>query len=100
VFRQIRMNRWRAEATPQQIEAAIAALGELPAKVAELRGLVRARDLGLEDDTFDFVLITDFDDRAAYERYMSHPAHREIVQGLILPILESTSRVHYEWEPD
>lgn len=94
MFRQIRMNTWRDDAPEERIKEAIEALREIPGQVPEVRGWFQsesaARDRG---DDFDFVLVVDFDDEEAYERYLHNPVHMRVVNELIKPLLERTVRI-------
>ncbi len=69
------MNRWRRDASPEAIRAAIAALAELPGQLDGIRRWEQAERLAEDDDEFDFVLSIGFDERETYERYLEHPAH-------------------------
>jgi len=93
MFRQVRMNRWRPDASREAVEAAIAALAKLPSKIPSIRGLQLHESAADEGDDFDFVLIIDFDDEQSFEQYLQNPEHLRVVQGLIAPILESTKRI-------
>lgn len=95
MLRQVRMNRWRDDAPPERIEAAIAALAELPGRIPELRGWYAAPSREGDDD-FDFVVVADFDDEAAYARYLRHPEHVRVVSELVRPLLATTVRIRCE----
>jgi heme-degrading monooxygenase HmoA len=93
MFRQIRMNRWRADAPEGDVRNAIAALATLAAQIPEVRGWYQAETASAGDDDFDFVIVVDFDDEQAYQRYLRHPAHIHIVSRLVRPVLASTVRI-------
>lgn len=94
MFRQIRMNTWRAGTPRARIEEAIAALIEMKDQVDEIRGWFHAESTATDGgDDFDFVLVVDFDDEAAYQRYLNNPTHMRVVNELIRPILDRTVRI-------
>jgi hypothetical protein len=93
MFRQVRMNKWRADATEESIKEAIAALGTLADQIPEVRNWYQAETVSAAGDDFDFVLVVDFDDEQAFERYLQHPAHVHVVSTLVRPILETTVRI-------
>ncbi|MBI3467291.1 MAG: Dabb family protein [Planctomycetes bacterium] len=45
---------------------------------------------------FTHGLIVRFQDKAALEGYLPHPAHQEVVQGCIRPIIEDVIALDYE----
>lgn len=73
-------------ATEAEIQAVIAGLNALPAKIAEIRDWSLVQDLGKRDGSFRYCLIAHFDDMAAMERYLAHPEHVKAVERA-LPIL-------------
>jgi hypothetical protein len=94
MFRQVRMNRWRADATEDGIREAVAALATLPGQIPDVRNWYQGE--AMDGDDFDFVLVMDFDDEQAFERYLQHPAHVHVVSTLVRPLLERTVRIRCE----
>ncbi|MFC6356642.1 Dabb family protein [Luethyella okanaganae] len=91
---------WKlAESDPSeraaQAERIVAALEALPAQISDIRSLqVGVNSIGPERN-WDVVLIADYDDAAALERYQVHPAHLPVV-GLIKPLTAERSCVDFE----
>jgi len=55
------------------------------ALVGVVPGLLRAEvgiDIFHRDDSSDVILICEFDSRASYEGYSTHPAHQAIVEAI------------------
>ena len=52
-------------------------------------------DAGLAEGNFDFVVVADFDDEAAYGRYASHPAHVALIRDRIRPFISERVAVQY-----
>ncbi len=63
------------EADVAALESGLAAL---PAVIPEIRGYDFGRDRRPER-TFDFALVSTFDDEAALERSKPHPRHQEVL---------------------
>lgn len=54
-------------------------LGRLPAIIEEIREFVFGRDVVRSERSFDFALVSSFDDLQAMERYQVHPDHQKVV---------------------
>lgn len=62
--------------TPEPVIAqAIGLLNALPAEISEIRSWAISEDEGKRPGSYRFVLIATFDDLAAVDRYIEHPAH-------------------------
>jgi heme-degrading monooxygenase HmoA len=99
VFRQIRMNRWRADVPAQDVRAAVAALATMLDQIPDVRAWHQAESVSADDD-FDYVVIVDFDDEQAHQRYMQHPEHVRVVTNLVRPLLASTVRIRFTLDPE
>lgn len=89
--------RWDGHATAEQKAAAIAGIEGLTGSIPEIGSLAVGPDAGLRDDNFDLAAVVDFEDRAAYEVYASHPGHLEMLAELVRPILAERVAVQYEF---
>ena len=89
--------RWNGDASSEQKAAAIAGIEGLPDSIPEIRSLAVGPDAGLRDDNFDLAAVVDFEDRAAYEIYASHPGHLDMLAELVRPILAERVAVQYEF---
>jgi hypothetical protein len=87
---------WTAEATEAQIDGVLSRLAELPAQIPQIRRYEFGRDLGFSEGTWDMALVADFDTKADWEAYLSHPTHRSAVTEATGPITEELIRVQYE----
>jgi hypothetical protein len=93
VLRHVVCFKWNDDATSGQIHDAERGLRSLPDQIAEIQRYELGADAGLSDDTYDMVLLAEFDDDADFRRYTSHPQHRLVVDAMISPILSSIVRV-------
>lgn len=75
-----------SDATSEDAVAEITrALKGLPGEIPQVRAYEVGADLGLSEQTWDYAVVADFDDRASYEAYRDHPEHRRVVAELITP---------------
>lgn len=80
-------------ATDAQKLAMAEALMGMPKKIPQIVALSCGADLGLAGGAnHDFAATVDFADAAGYELYAKHPAHVEVIQNYIKPILLPGSR--------
>lgn len=96
MFRHVVVFRFKAEATDAQKVALRDDLAALPGQIPELRRYVFGDDAGLADGNFDFAVVADFDDVAAYRAYAEHPAHQSLIADRIRPILAERVAVQYD----
>lgn len=75
--------------TEAQLEAARAALVELPSLIPEIRGYRFGSDAGLVPGNDDFAVVADFDDADGYRTYAVDPRHLDVIERLIRPITAS-----------
>ncbi len=71
----------------------------LNALVGVIPGLISMSlkpDLGLVEDHWDVVLVSEHDDNAALEGYQAHPAHQEA--GAFIRSVTSSDRVTVDYE--
>jgi hypothetical protein len=55
-------------------------LGSLPAKIPEIKGYEFGRDVLHTERSYDFALVSTFDDLEAMKRYQVHPDHAAVVE--------------------
>ncbi len=57
-------------------------LAGLPARIAEIKHYEFGRDVVQSDRSFDFGLVSEFEDMESLERYRTHPYHMAVVNQL------------------
>ncbi len=80
--------------TAEQLDALADALAAIPFE--RRRAFVAGRDLGLVPETVDLVMISDFDDAAAYADWVADPAHRQVSAEYLRPIADRVTRGQIE----
>ncbi len=87
---------FRASTPDAHLEQVVKRLRELPEQIPSVRGYTVGRDVGLADDNAQLAVSGDFDDVDGYLVYRDHPAHRAVIEELILPHLQTRSAVQFE----
>ena len=70
----------KPDAAEADVKVAIDGLNALRGQIAEIRSWAIREDIGKRDGSYRFALLARFDDLAAVERYLAHPAHVAAVQ--------------------
>jgi hypothetical protein len=97
MFRHVVMFKWSEGTTDEQKQALRDGLSALPEKITEIRTYRFGDDAGLTPDTFDFVIVADFEDRSGFLAYRDHPDHQAVVVELVRPITAVRAAVQHEW---
>jgi hypothetical protein len=94
VIRNVVMGKLKDGAAREDAERALAAILALePEGCVDLRvGL----DAGLREGNWDFAIVGDFVDVAAYQRYDEDEEHNRIRRELFAPIAETINRIQFE----
>lgn len=70
-------------------------LGALPAVIPEIKRYEFGRELVHSDRSFDFALVSSFDDMDAIRRYIAHPEHQKVLE-LVGEICSAVKSVDFE----
>jgi hypothetical protein len=97
MIRHVVMFRWTQEATEEQKQRVTAELSRLPALLPVLRAYHMGADLGINEGTFDWAAVADFDDLEGYLTYRDNPEHRAIIAEFIRPIIAERAALQYEF---
>lgn len=92
-FRHVVLFRWNDMADDEGRRALADALAGLPAQIPELLAYRFGPDAGLAEDNWDFSVVADFADQAAYEVYRDHPAHQAVISERIRPLVAARAAV-------
>lgn len=80
--------RFHSTTTAQQVTEFLAVFRALESQIPELRTLTVGPNLTDRDATVTYALEATFDDMAALDRYLTHPAHVAAVTKVLTPMLE------------
>ena len=68
--------KFKDEASEEDINKMANGLGQLPDTIEEIREFVFGRDIIQSERSYDFALVSMFDDLDAMQRYQVHPDHQ------------------------
>jgi hypothetical protein len=71
--------KFHPDASPERIGDMEKGLGALPQLIPEIKYYDFGRDVMRSDRSFDFGLISHFDDRQSLRRYAEHPEHQKVL---------------------
>jgi len=97
MIRHTALFKWTTEATDEQKAAVAAELSSLPPIVPSIRGFALGHDVGVATGNFDFAVTADFDDEAGFFAYRNDPAHVDILNRTITPILAQRAAVQFRF---
>jgi len=81
VFRHIVLVKWKPESTDVERQAMRDAVAQMTSQVPEIIAARVGLDVGRGPYNYDMATVFDFEDRAAFERYIASEAHHAYVQG-------------------
>ena len=97
MFRHVVLFTWTQDATKEQKDALASGLATMPAAIGTIRAYAFGPDAGLGAANRDFAVVADFDDKAGYLTYRDHPAHRDLVNRLVTPIVAERAGIQFEF---
>ncbi len=93
MIRNVAVMRLKAGVSQEKVDALTETL--LGMRIKGMLSLSAGRDLGLREGNLDYVVVSDFEDEAAYRVYDEDPEHNRIRRELVAPIVERVERVQY-----
>jgi stress responsive alpha/beta barrel protein len=97
MFRHVVLFGWTDEATDEQKQRVAEQLGTLPARIPEIQAYHFGADAGVNEGTYDFGVVADFDDVESYRRYRDNAEHRAIIERYIAPLVARRAAIQYEF---
>jgi hypothetical protein len=95
MFRHVVLLEFDDTTSEEHIQLVASRLRELPAHLPSLRSYHVGRDLGLAAGNAHLAVIAEFDDTDGYIEYRDDPAHRRIIDEMILPQLRERSAAQF-----
>jgi hypothetical protein len=71
--------KFKPETSPDEIQLLADGLGGLPGQIEEIREFRFGADFIHSERSYDFCLVSGFDDLDALQRYQAHPEHQKVV---------------------
>ena len=78
---------WKPGTTDEQVQQLTDPLIALPALIPGIRSFEVGPDAGVSVGNDRYAVVVEFDDVEAYRRYATDPRHREVIEGLLEPML-------------
>lgn len=96
MIRHVVMFRWADDVDDRHVERVAAALDGLPAEIPEIARYAHGRDLGVNEGTYDYAVVGDFESAEGYVAYRDHPVHRSMIAELITGRVTDRAAVQFE----
>ena len=96
MIRHVVLFTWDDEMTQEMEQQFATELTSLAARVPGVRSYKAGPDAGIIEGNFDFAVVGDFDDAAAYLAYRDNPEHQDIIKRLSAPHSKNRASVQYE----
>jgi hypothetical protein len=84
------------ETTPDQREACVTAMAELPTKIDGVESFRSGTDLGLNPGNYDVAIVAEFADAAAWKAYIEAPAYVAFVTDHVTPLCPSWGAIQLD----
>jgi hypothetical protein len=88
--------KFKPDTTAADIDILATGLGALPEIITEIREFVFGRDVVRSERSYDFGLVSSFDDRAGLDAYAIHPDH-QLVVAHVKQICSSVVAIDFEY---
>lgn len=95
MIRHVVMFRWAEDVDDAHRAAVAAGLDGLVQAIPEIRRYHHGPDLGVNDGTYDYVVVGDFDTLDDYLVYRDHPVHQELIRSLIAGRVTDRAAIQY-----
>lgn len=96
MLRHIVLLTFKPEASLEQRKAVRSAVEGFAELIPEVRSLVCGENVGTGPNHHDFALVADFDDVAAFRRYIASPTHQAYVKGPAKAVAKLAA-IQHEW---
>lgn len=80
------MFNWKEDVSKEEVDRVNEAAAQLPEKIPSIKGLQCGSDLGFRTGNSSWGLMALFQDRAGWQAYQDHPAHKALVSDFVAPL--------------
>jgi hypothetical protein len=94
--RHVVMFRFVDGTTDQQVQELSDGLDRMPVVVGTMLDYRHGRDVGINEGTYDYVVVGDFATVDDYLTYRDHPDHRALIRDLVRPIVGERASIQFE----
>ena len=96
MLRHIVMITFKPDVTDAQKDAYRSAVMGFADNIPEIRSLVCGDNVGSGPNHHDFAIVADFDDMAAFRKYIDGPVHQGYVQDHARKVVEKLAAIQHE----
>ena len=96
MIRHIALFRLKKEAPADAWRSLEEGLDQVARSVPDLTEYKYGADLGLREGNFDFGVVADFADAAAFDAYVNYPEHQAFLKNRLLPVLADRISLQFE----
>jgi hypothetical protein len=96
MLRHVVLFTWSGTADAERRRTTVEALRGLRESVGGMTALTVSDDAGLVEGNAHTVLVADFPDADAFQRYAQDPTHQAVIAEHVRPLLAARSAVQYE----
>lgn len=96
MLRHVVMFKWTDDVDDAHVAAVASGLDSLVDVIPEIRAYRHGPDVGVNPDSFDYVVVGDFDSVDDYVTYRDHPTHQQFIRELIVGRISDRAAVQYE----
>jgi hypothetical protein len=86
---------WNAEVTAEQVERFRLALDQMASEVREVAVIRHGPDLQFRDGNGDYAIVASFSNRADWDTYQSHPAHKAFLRDFVTPMQDRRVAIQF-----
>lgn len=97
MIQHIALFRFKPATEPTAIKALMDGLTALPAEISEIAALASGENFSDRADGHTHVATMRFASRDDLETFYAHPAHQQVIEGLIKPITDDLLIVDYKY---
>jgi hypothetical protein len=95
-LRHVVMFRFVDGVTDDQVRSLADGLDRMPGTVGTMLDYRHGRDAGINEGTYDYVVVGDFATLDDYRAYLDHPDHLALRSDLLEPILAERALIQFE----
>ncbi|MGC8719032.1 MAG: Dabb family protein [Thermodesulforhabdaceae bacterium] len=88
--------KFKADTTEEDKKRLEEMLGRLPSLIPEIKGFIFGQDVVRSERSYDFALVSDFDNLETLDVYRKHPEHIKVLQH-VRSISEHIIAVDFEY---
>lgn len=95
MLRHVAVFKWKEGVEPAAVARLAAEIDALPAALPWIRRFHHGADLGLAGSSWDYAVVADMDDDAAYLRYATDPTHQRVIREHLEPLLAARAACQF-----